>query len=146
MQMSKSLAKALLTQLRGSFGSGELALYAGAVPADADAALAGATLLASFLSQGNATIVLGAPTDNTIAMAANDVWKCLNPVASGTATFFRFKVYQYDTGGAQDSEGFVRVQGTVGKSGTDLLMADPVIVAGTAREIKYFSFTLPLKN
>lgn len=147
MKISTSLARRMLVILRERLQAGgdcSLAVYSGAVPLDADAPVSNAAFLGYFDAAGYA-IYLAEPTDNTLGIATGATWTC-NPVADGTATYFRL-LWRYNDAGGQagyDTAPVARLQGTIGTSGADLIMADPVFVSGTPKEIKNFRLTLPL--
>ena len=90
-------------------GAGNLKIYAGSIPADADAALGGATLLGTLAM--SATAFAGAsysaPTATATAAAiSNDT----SADATGTAAFFRI----------ENGAGTVIFQGQCGTSGQQL--------------------------
>ncbi|RYE92759.1 MAG: hypothetical protein EOO78_28275 [Oxalobacteraceae bacterium] len=151
MKISTSLARQALailrTQLRANNDMG-LAVYSGDVPVDADAPIPnnGGGLLGWFSDAGN-PIDFATPTNNTVGIAPGAVWTC-QPLAAGTATYFRVQ-QRYTDGNGQvgyDTAPTPRLQGTVGTSGADLIMADPVFTPGTAKEIRNFLLTLPLAS
>lgn len=147
MKISTSLARRMLVILRDRLKAGgdcALAVYGGAVPVDADAPAPNSALLGYF-QVGSYGIYLAEPTDNTLHIAAGETWTC-DPQAAGTATYFRL-LWRYNDAGGQagyDTAPVARLQGTVGTSGADLIMADPVFAVGTPKEIKNFVLTLPL--
>lgn len=142
MKITSSLVNQMLAALQSAFGSAYIAVYAGPVPANADAPVTG-TFLGNFFQGGNNTIALGQPVKNTVGMRANESYIC-NPQAAGTATYFRMGQWGTDDNGQTGPTGFPRIQGTVGQANADLLLADPVFVVGQPKELKYFSVTLPL--
>lgn len=110
--------------------NGVLRLYSGAVPANADAALSGNTMLAevTFGATAFAPAVNGVATANAISQdSAID--------ASGTATFFR----------AFESGGTVAVfQGTVAVSGADLNVTPSVsLIQNGTLSISSLTYTQP---
>lgn len=145
MKISTYLARKMLAALRTELTEGFILVYKGAVPQDADAVVDASNLLAVFTTQANAAITLGEPVGNSIGKAAADTaYVCNNPVTAGTATFFRF-VTQADGGSAADAvNGPARLQGTIGRSGADMILADPVFVLNTPKSLAYFNATLPL--
>lgn len=142
MKITSSLASQMLAAIKEAYGSAFIAVYAGPVPADANAAVTG-TLLGYFFQGGNNTIALDNPVKNTVGMRANESYIC-NPQAAGTASYFRMGQWGSDDNAAAGPTGFPRIQGTVGQANADLLLADPVFVVGQPKELKYFSVTLPL--
>lgn len=104
-----------------TFASGsshKLKIYSGAPPANASAALSGNTVLATISG-----ITWGAASSG-IATVAGSTGE--TNAAAGTATFFRL----YQTAGADPAN--VILQGTVGTSGTDLVINNTTIAAGAS--------------
>lgn len=120
-----------------------LAMYAGAEPASADAALDGATLLATY-SVGGAGDPLqwDAPVDGTASKPSAASWSA-TAVATGTPSFFRYQL------GADDgtaSTTAVRIQGKVGPvsdPSADLALSSMAIVNGAPLTIDAASATIP---
>lgn len=127
-------ANAILNQIttRVDLGSGPgtIVLYSGSVPANANTALSGNTVLAvltcsdpSAASAASKTLTLNAITQDSSADATGD------------ATFFR----------VVDSDGNVVLQGSVSAvgGGGDLQMNTSAVVSGGPVQITSCSFTLP---
>lgn len=117
-----TMADALATSLN----SGYLRIYNGAEPATADTALSGNTLLAELRFNATAapSAVAGLLTFNAITQdSSND--------ASGTATFFR----AFRSNGTT-----VEFQGTVGTTGTALVMASTTITAGGTTAVSSLTY------
>lgn len=110
---------AIVDQLDQGAGAGTLKIYGGSVPADADAALGGATLLATLTLSDPA---FGAAADNTgkATATASAITSDATADATATATFFR----------ATDSNGLAIIQGSVGTSGANLNLNSTAIQAG----------------
>ena len=127
--------------VKSALDGGFVKLYAGTVPATADAALGAATLLCVIYSNGvSAGVNLAATaSDGAIAKAAAETWSGTN-VATGTATFFRH-VAAADDGGASITA--PRLQGTVGVSGADLNISNTNLIAATPQALDYYNLTLP---
>lgn len=142
MKITSSLTYQMLAAIKAAFSGAFVAVYAGPVPADANAAVTG-TLLGYFFQGGNNTIALGDPVKNTVGMRANESWLC-NPQAAGTATYFRMGQWGSDDNAVAGPTGFPRIQGTIGTANADLVLADPVFAVGVQKELKFFSVTLPL--
>lgn len=113
---------------------GRLLIYAGSVPADADAALGGATLLATLNMSnpafGNAADA--APGATATAAAISDD---TSADATGTATFFRI----------QDRDGTAVIQGSCGAtgSGEDLELSTVSVEAGVIVSVTSLTYTQP---
>jgi hypothetical protein len=113
-------------------GAGEVRIYDGSVPADADAALGGATLLA--------TLVMSDPAFGNASDAAPGATATADPItsdtsadATGTASFFRIV----------DSNGASVCQGSVGTSGEQLNLNTTSIVTGATVSITSMTATHP---
>lgn len=124
-----TLRNAMMDEITTAIGtSGKLKIYSGTPPANAGASLSGNTLLADLdLSSSFANAASGGVlTANSIATE--------NPVAAGTATFFRLTT----------SGGTVVAQGTVGTSGADLNLATTSL--NTSVQVSITSFTITEGN
>lgn len=123
------------------FAASFIKIYAGTVPADADAAIGGATLLCTISIAGAGTGVNmdTASVAGVLSKAPAEVWSGING-ASGTATFYRH-VAAGDTGASSTTE--ARTQGTVGTVGADFNMASTALVNGVSQPIDNYVVTLP---
>lgn len=106
----------LITAYGALFNSGTLEIYGGAVPADVNAALGGATLLGTLTFSASA---FGAASSGSITAAS--ITQDSAADASATATFYRAR----KTGGGTYIE-----QGTCGVGTGDLQLNTTTIVAG----------------
>lgn len=121
-------ANALLDAYGARFNNGQLKVYAGAVPANADAALGAATLLGTLAFSATA---FGAAAARS--MAANAITQDSAADATATATFYR----------AFESDGTTLIeQGTVGAGSGDLSLNTTAIVAGGPIQVTGFTRTL----
>ncbi len=125
--MSLSIAvatrDALLTSYGTNFNGASLEIFAGAVPADADTALSGQTLLG--------TVTFGATAFGAAAagsMAANAIAQA-NAVATGAATFYRVL-----NGATVIEQGTVTATG----GGGDLQLNTTSIVSGAPIDVTSF--------
>jgi UDP-N-acetylglucosamine enolpyruvyl transferase len=127
--------------LKTVFNLGFLKIYAGTVPADADASIGSATLLCtvSVNSTGTGITFASTASGGTIVKNSGEVWSGVN-VATGTATFYRL-VAAGDTGASSTTE--ARVQGTVATSGADLNLTSTSLTSAATQSIDYYSLTLP---
>ncbi len=125
MTLSVTVAtkNAQLNAYGANFNSGLLKIYAGTVPADADAALTSQTLLGTQTMGATAFAAAAAGS-----MSANPITQG-NAVATGTASFYR----AYKGDGTTVIE-----QGTVGTSGADLNLNTTSIVNGGPIQITSF--------
>lgn len=113
-------------------GAGEINIYAGSVPADADAVLGGATLLATLPMSDPA---FGAAVDLApgARATANAITDDTSADATGTATFFR----------VEDSNNVVKMQGAVSTAGAEMNLNTTSIVAGATVSITSFTVDMP---
>lgn len=142
-KVSTGLRNALM--VTGSFKSlmdgCKLRIYAGAVPATADAALGGATLLCTVSNDATATGLTfdGSPSNGVISKTAAEIWRGVN-AASGTATFYRL---EEDTDDGTLSTTRKRVQGTVAVAGGGLNLSSVSLVAAASQTVNFYSLALP---
>lgn len=127
--------------LRNIMDLGTLKIYGGTVPADADAALTGATLLCTITNNSTATGLTldSAAVDGTLGKAPAEVWSGVN-AASGTATFYRH-VAAGDTGAASTTQ--ARVQGEVAVFGAELNLTSTTLASGATQNIDFYTLALP---
>ncbi len=128
--------------LKAALGSSALLkIYAGTVPADADAALGGATLLCTVSDASTGTgLTLDTPAGASVSKLGSQVWSGVN-AATNTATFFRL-VAGADDGTASTSA--PRVQGTVSATGLgDMLLTSTTFTSTETFTLNYFSVALP---
>lgn len=105
---------------------GLLKIYAGSVPADVNAALGGATLLATLTMS---TTAFGAASSGVATAAA--ITSDTSADATGTATFFRIT----------NAAGTAIIQGNVGTSGADLNLSSTSITAGGTVAVSSLTYT-----
>lgn len=97
--------------MKSALDSGFIKIYAGTIPADADAAIGSATLLCTLTDDGDDTTGLTLEQSGRfLRKASADTWAGTN-AASGTAVFYRH-VEATDDGSA--STVYKRTQGLVG--------------------------------
>lgn len=143
VKLSTGLRNKLLdtSPLRTIFNLGFLEMYAGAVPADADAAIGGATLLCRYSNNNTATGLTLAATASNGAITKNlsETWSKA-AAGTGTATFWRF-VAAGDDGTLSTTQ--ARLQGTVGLAGADLNLSSLSYTATTVYTLDEFAVGLP---
>lgn len=131
--------------LKSEFDDGYIKVYAGTIPADADAALGGATLLVTYSDNdqgegaGQGLDLDSAASGGAIAKDPAQTWSGTS-VAAGTATFWRY-VRSGDAGNTATTE--VRMQGTIGGAGADLFVQSTSFANSTLYTIDYFSVAIP---
>lgn len=110
-------------------GAGSLSIYSGTQPASPDAALSGNTLLVSCALSATA---FGAANSSGVATA--NAITAGNPVANGTASFYRIFAGNGTT---------AVIDGTVGTSGSDLNLGSTTISIGVPVTINSLTLTQP---
>lgn len=127
--------------LKTGLDGGVIYVYSGTVPATADAALSGNTLLCIISNNAAGTgITMGTtPASGVLGKNATEVWKG-QVVATGTATFYRFAGL---TDGGALSTTLKRVQGTVGTVAADLIFSSVAFVVGDYKQVDSYNVALP---
>ena len=120
---------AMLDAIRASYDAGKLRIYSGSVPANADAALGGAVLLAELTL--NATAF---PAASGGVLTANAITSDTSADNTGTASFFRI----LDSGAST-----VLFQGAVSTSGAELNLNTTSIVAAALVGVSSLTITIP---
>ena len=144
MKASTGLRNAVLAtgSLKAVLDNGFIDIYAGTVPADADAALGSATLLCviSNNSAGTGIHFAAAASGGVLAKSTTETWSGAN-IASGTATFARHRLAT-DSGTLSTTE--PRMQLSIGVSGADLNFLDGVYLnSGATKTINAYSVGAP---
>ena len=142
LKLSTGLRNGMLdsADFKTQMDGGLIKVYDGTVPATADAALAGNTLLCTFSlnSTGTGINFDTTATGDTIAKAPAEVWAG-DPVVTGTGTFYRH-VAVGDDGTLSTTQ--PRVQGELG-AGNEMLLATNVFTIGVNRALDFYTFTVP---
>ena len=142
VKASTGLRNALLVTgpLRSLFSLGFINLYGGTPPANADDAPSG-TLLCKISNAGSATGLTFAATASggELPKTVSEVWNGICS-AGGVCTHYRL-VSSSDNGAASATD--VRVQGTVGSAGADLVITNATLSSGATQTIDYYSVYLP---
>ncbi len=127
--------------LKSQLDAGFIKLYGGTVPATADAAIGGATLLCtlSINSTGVGINFDTTATGDVLSKAPGEIWSGTN-AASGTATFYRH-VAAADDGTLSTTA--PRLQGTIAVAGGDINLSSVALVNGATQTLAYYSVTLP---
>ena len=128
LSINAALAEAML--ITGSFKSlmdtGTLTIYNGTMPANADAALSGNSVLVAMTSLAFAASAPGGVLSKTGTWSGT-------VVLGGTASFYRFVTGSYI------------IQGTVSTAGSDLDLTSTVLTLSATQPINAFSISLPLQ-
>lgn len=141
---STGLRNALLdtSSLKDLLSGGEIRIYSGSPPANADAAIDGAnTLLVTITEDSGGGGLSFEPSADAgvLVKSTSQTWS--GEVAeSGTASFFRF-VQDTDTEGESSSE--VRIQGGVGTGASDMNLATVALTETETQIIDHFSVSFP---
>ena len=115
-------------------------IYAGAVPATADADVTGHTKLCRISLNATATgLTMDPPSGGIMSKPSGDVWSGAN-LATGTATFYRH-VGASDTGASSTTQ--PRLQGNINVAGADLNLATVNLVSGATQPIDFYSIVWP---
>jgi hypothetical protein len=140
--ISSGLRDYMLTS--GSFKAGMdggcIRVYAGTVPATADAAIGSASLLCVVTLSGGGTGITfeSTPVGGSVVKKTTETWTGTN-VASGTPSFFRHESLS-DDGSASTT--LKRVQGTIGTSGNVMNISNSPVTSGSAFPVTYCSYGL----
>lgn len=130
---AQAACNAVVDLVDGGTGAGDIIIYSGTVPTDADTALAGNTVLVTIACE---TTAFGAAADST-GEATSDLalgsGKSATASATGTATFYRIL----------DGDSTVIWQGTVGTSSSDLVITNTSITSGDTVSITDLEFRIP---
>lgn len=127
--------------LRSALNLGTIKIYSGTVPATADDAVGGATLLTTITNNSTATgLTMEADAvGGVLSKTITEVWSGVN-VAGGSATFYRH-VAPGDTGAYSETQ--ARVQGSVGVSGADMNLTNTALSNGATQTIDFYTLNLP---
>lgn len=123
----------MLDTITASAASGKLRIYSGSQPADADASIGAATLLAELTMNATAFGSATSTASTASVLTANAITQDSSADATGTAAWFRL----------WQSNGTTPIlDGTVGTSGTDLIINSTAISAGAAVSASSLTLTL----
>lgn len=141
MKLSTGLRNALLSggSLKATLDGGEIRIYSGTVPADADASIGSATLLVTIKNGGSGINFASSAASGVLNKAAAETWSGTN-AATGTASFFRH-VLSADDGSSSSSA--VRIQGTTAVAGADLNLTSVSLTSGATQTIDFYSVAMP---
>lgn len=123
---ANAMANAITTYMGNA---GKIIIYSGTAPANADAALSGNTVLATFTG---GSPVFGSASGGTITLSGVPLTVAAS--ATGTATFFRL----YKTDGTTPV-----FQGTVGTASADLILNTVALTSGVNVTITAGTINMP---
>ena len=138
MLISTGLRNSILVKLASEFEDGvtaEIEIFAGAVPATADAAVTGHTLLGTVQNTGATALTFGAPSSGVLSKSTDESWT-VTPTATGTASFYRLVL---DDDDESLSTTLVRIQGTVDIANADMLVDSTTFTISVPRTVSSFS-------
>lgn len=143
LKLSTGLRDHLLTtgDFRSGVGGGVIRVYNGPIPATADAALSGNTLLVVISNNSTGAGITMNTTSASGVLGKNpaEVWSG-TVVANGTPTFYRYSPLTDDFSLSTTAK---RLQGTVGSAGFDLNFANTAFVAGEVKRVDTFDIAQP---
>jgi len=140
MKISLGTRNALLSALAAGITTGEIRIYGGTPPADADADATGNTTLCVVSVNGAGTaLTFSAPSGGTMVKTPAEAWLGTN-LLSGTATFYRLVNTSDDD---LVTTTLPRVQGTVGLINADLNLATTSLLVGQEQRIDTFVLGMP---
>lgn len=127
--------------LKGLFDGGFLDVFSGGQPTTADLAETGVKLVRISISSGTDStcgLTFGTAAAGIIPKSA-DVWSG-SILAAGVAGYFRL----YGTAGTSGSSASeIRIDGNVGVSGSDMVLANSTLTAGATLTVDTFSLEVP---
>lgn len=132
--------------ITGSFrtllsGTGEIRIYAGPVPASADAATTGATLLVTIRKNGTDPITFSATaTDGVLPKTVGEAWSGVN-AATGSPSFYRLVLTADDNAASTTA---VRLQDTVATAGAGINLTAASLTSGATQTLDYYTVALPV--
>lgn len=119
---------------------GSIVIYSGTVPANADAALAGNTVLVTITNGGSGITFESSLSSGLLVKNSSETWSGTNS-NSGTATFYRW-IMPGDDGTLSTTQ--IRAQGTVGVLLAGLLVQNTALVSGQTQTISAYSLGEPI--
>jgi len=120
---------------------GEIRIFSGSAPADANTATTGTLLVTINSSTGSGFHCYFQNTASSGTMSKRgNTWDGV-AVATGTAGYFRYCANTSDDNGATTTG--VRLQGAVATSGSELNMSSTSITSGATTTIDTFDITMP---
>lgn len=124
--------------LKDMFDNGFLRLYTGGQPSSADDAETGTMLVEISTTSGTAGVTFGTVASGQLPKSST-VWSGVVAVA-GVAGYFRF----FDSNKTTGSNGTARrIDGNVGVSGSDLVLANSTLSFGATVTIDSFTLEVP---
>lgn len=142
-QLSTGLCNSLLAtgSLKAAFTNMVIRIFAGAVPATADADATGNTVICDVktaVGSNTPYLTFGTASGGAIAINSTETWVGTNTGALGTAAFYRVVGFSDGNGSSTSS---ARIQGTIGVTGSADMIVGSVSVAGSGGTFPVTLFT-----
>lgn len=130
------------TLMAGSPATFKITVYDGPVPASANAALSGNTLLLTITNDADpiGLTLQTTATNGAVPKPGAEIWRGV-AAASGTQSFFRISRYAEDPSTASTT--LVRIQGSCAAYGADLNLGVASLTATTSYTIGAFEIRSP---
>lgn len=143
VQLSTALSNAIIggPGFRDALTGMELRLYGGTMPANADASIGSAVLLAKITAggTGGALQFEASPVNGVLSKSSAQVWQG-DGLAGGTATFCRLCL-PADTDGLSTTS--ARLQGDAGVAGCFINLSSVTVSVGAPQRVGAFSIAQP---
>lgn len=142
-KLSTGLREGMLAvnSFKGLMDGCKLRIYAGAVPATADAAIGSATLLCEVSDDatGDGLNFDSSAPGGVMSKDPSQIWRGVN-VDDGVGTFYRL---EEDSDDGSASTTALRLQGTVAVAGGGINLNNTSLVASASQSINFYSVSLP---
>lgn len=143
LRISTGLANRLLDtgSMRSTMAAGNIKIYTGTEPANADAAATGTLLCTVTINSSGTGINFDTvAAAGVLAKTPSEIWSGVN-AASGVAAYFRH-VAAGDTAAISSTQ--PRLQGNVGVVGADLNLTSVTLTAAATQVIDFYTIAQPL--
>lgn len=136
--------------LRDIFKDCTIKIYNGTQPTSPDSSLGGATCLAQITVSSGAFVSgavgngleFGAASAGVLSKNTSETWSG-TALVTGTATWFRIYANAADTGAADSTYIYPRIDGAIGTSGREVNMTSVYLTVGATTTVDTFAITLP---
>lgn len=153
-RMSSKLKNEMLEAIATQLADGVIYIFSGTQPSTGNAAptgtflgivsVGGKKLEVGGFQHGTATYGLefDAATGGAITKAAAETWQ-ITAAATGTAGWFRFVANAADSGAADATETYPRIDGRISTTGAEMNLSNLSMVAGATTTVDSFSIAFP---
>ena len=144
-RLSTGLRNAMLGSIgfKGAFDAGKIDIYSGTIPTNADTAEGSGVKLVTITKSALAFpangITFATPADGAISGTASETWQGVG-LADGVASWFRLYGPTVILGASTTA---IRLDGLIGSSSSDMVMANINIVVDATTTISSAEFILP---